>query len=131
MTADDRREKLKQDFITRRGYWADAWDQLIEFDPDYFAAYLELSSPSPSSQLDAKTRELICIAIDVAATHLYRPGARIHIRRAIELGASPTEIIEVFELASLIGVHAVVEGVGLLTKELERVKAEETEPPQQ
>jgi alkylhydroperoxidase/carboxymuconolactone decarboxylase family protein YurZ len=131
MTGDEERERLKQRFIEVRGYWSEAWDELIAYDPDYFAAYLDLSTPRPSGRLDARTRELICIAIDVATTHLYRPGARIHIRRALELGVSPEEIVEVFEVASLIGVHAVTEGVLLLRKELDaaRPEARSDEPP--
>ena len=99
----------------RDGHRADAWDTVLDLDPGYFKAYLDLSSPNKPA-LDAKVRELICVAVDISATHMYRPGARIHIRRALELGATAAELMEVFELASLIGVHSVVEGARLLAE---------------
>ena len=105
---------LKREFIARRGYWAPAWDAVLKLDPRFFRAYLELSSFPQPGALDAKTRELILLAVDITATHLYRPGAKIHLQNAIDLGATPAELMEVFELASLIGVHAVVEGARML-----------------
>lgn len=51
-------------------------------------------------------KELIYCAVDAAATHLYVPGLKLHIRNALEYGASPEEVIEVFEIASQLGLHA-------------------------
>jgi alkylhydroperoxidase/carboxymuconolactone decarboxylase family protein YurZ len=113
MESNDR-EKLKQEFIERRGYWSEAWDLVLDLDADYFRSYMELSAGRSPKALDPKVRELVLLAVDITATHLYRPGARIHIKRALELGATPAEFMEIFELASLIGVHAVVEGALLL-----------------
>ena len=70
------------------------------------------------SYLDAKTRELIYCAIDSATTHLYAPGLKLHIRNAMEHGATPEEIVEVFELAALMGVHTVQKGADVLMEEL-------------
>jgi alkylhydroperoxidase/carboxymuconolactone decarboxylase family protein YurZ len=110
--------RLKEEFIKRRGYWSPAWDLVLKFDPRFFAAYMELSSFPEKGGLDAKTRELVLLAVDISPTHLYRPGARIHLKHAIELGATPAELMEIFELASLIGVHSVVEGAIMLEDEL-------------
>ena len=51
-------------------------------------------------------RELIYTAFDVSATHMFEPGLRQHIRNALALGATREELMEVFELASGIGVEA-------------------------
>jgi alkylhydroperoxidase/carboxymuconolactone decarboxylase family protein YurZ len=45
----------------------------------------------------------VYIAIDCATTQLYVPGLKLHIRNAVKLGATPEEVMEVFELASLMG----------------------------
>jgi len=36
-------ERLKQDFIAARGYWAPFWDQLLTLSPEFFSAYLQFS----------------------------------------------------------------------------------------
>jgi alkylhydroperoxidase/carboxymuconolactone decarboxylase family protein YurZ len=119
-TTDDRRRDLRAAFEAQRGYWSPAWDGLLEADPGFFAAYLEMSSvPARTGPLPEKDKELIFIAVDAAATHLYEPGTRIHVRRAIELGATREELMEVLELTSTLGIHAANIGVPLLFEVLE------------
>jgi alkylhydroperoxidase/carboxymuconolactone decarboxylase family protein YurZ len=113
--ASEKRD-LKEDFIARRGYWHPAWEQVLRYDPEYLAAYLDLSAPKTQRALEKKTQELILLAVDIAATHLYRPGARVHLEGAMKAGATRRELMEVFELVSLIGVHSVVEGALLLAE---------------
>jgi alkylhydroperoxidase/carboxymuconolactone decarboxylase family protein YurZ len=114
-------ETLKTRFIAERGYWNRTWDQLLAEDPDFFKAYLEFSAaPSRNASLDAKTRELIYIAVDASATHLFSPGIQIHMRNALAAGATKKEILEVLELVSVIGIHAVAVGLPLLLAEVDR-----------
>jgi alkylhydroperoxidase/carboxymuconolactone decarboxylase family protein YurZ len=54
---------------------------------------------------EKQVKELIYCAFDVAATHLYQPGLKLHIKNALGYGASPEEIMEVLELATLLSVH--------------------------
>ena len=63
-------------------------------------------------------KELVYCAIDCATTHLYVPGLKLHIRNAIRYGASAAEVMEVFELAALMGVHTVMAGADVLVGEL-------------
>jgi alkylhydroperoxidase/carboxymuconolactone decarboxylase family protein YurZ len=112
---EERRAELRRRFIEERGFWAPIWDDFLEFDPDFFEAYTEFSSvPSRHGALSPKTRELILIAVDVAATHLHANGARSHIRNAIKLGATREEIMEVFELVSVLGIHSTAMGAPML-----------------
>jgi alkylhydroperoxidase/carboxymuconolactone decarboxylase family protein YurZ len=105
---DARRRQLKADFEANRGYWHPFWDGLLELDPDFFEAYLDFSSvPWKHGVLEPKVKELIYTAFDVSATHLYQPGLKLHIRNALAHGATPGEIMEVFELASIIGIHTI------------------------
>ena len=50
--------------------------------------------------LEPKVKELIYTAFDASATHMYVPGLRQHIENALGYGATPAEVMEVFELAS-------------------------------
>jgi hypothetical protein len=70
--------------------------------------------------LDPKLVALIRLNLDVTATHLYRPGVSRHVREAIRLGATRAEILEVFKLASVVGIHACAVGVPALAEELAR-----------
>ncbi len=115
-----RQEELKERFISARGYWSELWDGVLELDPDYFEAYLAFSSvPWQKGPLEPKVKELVYIAIDAATTHLYVPGIRIHIQNALRHGATVQEIMEVYELTSLLGIHTATVGVPILVEELE------------
>jgi alkylhydroperoxidase/carboxymuconolactone decarboxylase family protein YurZ len=118
MSLDPARQQLKDDFIAARGYWNVFWDGVLVLDPAYFEAYLRFSSvPWTTGTLEPKIKELIYVAIDAATTHLYIPGLRQHIRNAIGYGATKAEIMEVFELASVVGIHSCTEGVPVLLEE--------------
>jgi alkylhydroperoxidase/carboxymuconolactone decarboxylase family protein YurZ len=113
-------EELKAEFIRVRGTWSDAWESILRLDPDFLAAYLKFSAvPWRKNHLDDKVKEFIYIAADAAATHLYTPGIRQHIRAALAFGATKQEITEVLELTSTLGIHATNIGVPLLLEVLE------------
>ena len=120
----ERQERLKSDFTEKRGYWHPFWDDLLELDPDFFEAYTEFSShPWTHGVLEPKVKELIYTAFDASATHLYVPGLRQHVTNALAHGATAEEIMEVFEIASVIGIHTCTMGVPILIDELERAEA--------
>jgi alkylhydroperoxidase/carboxymuconolactone decarboxylase family protein YurZ len=115
-------QELKAQFIDSRGYWHESWDGLLELNPDLFAAYLDFSAlPWRSGVLEPKIKELIYIAFDAAATHLYAPGLKLHMRNAVRLGATTAEILEVLGLASLVGMHAATVAAPILAEELRAV----------
>ena len=113
--AEDRKARIKQDFIDARGYWSRGWDPLLDIAPDYFEAYAKLSSvPWRTDLLSPKVKELLYIAIDSSTTHMYEPGLRVHIRNALRHGATRDEIMEVYQLTSSLGAHSVLMGVPAL-----------------
>jgi alkylhydroperoxidase/carboxymuconolactone decarboxylase family protein YurZ len=119
----ERQEQLKADFTAKRGYWHTFWDGLLELDPDFFEAYLAFSGhPWTDGVLEPKVKEFIYTAFDVSATHLYVPGLRQHVENALGLGATAAELMEVFELATAVGLHAYAVGVPILLEELERAR---------
>lgn len=115
---DERQLQLKEEFTEKRGYWHEFWDGLLELDPELFEAYVDFSSvPWTSGVLEPKHKELIYCAFDAAATHLYVPGLKLHMRNAVRYGATAEEILEVIEIASVIGVHTVTTAAPLLEEE--------------
>jgi alkylhydroperoxidase/carboxymuconolactone decarboxylase family protein YurZ len=116
---DERQQALRADFEQKRGYWNSFWDEMLLLDPDFFEAYTHFSSvPWLSGTLEPKVKEFIYTAFDVSATHLYVSGLRQHIRNAIDYGATREEVLEVIELASVIGIHSCTVGVPILVEEL-------------
>lgn len=112
-------QEIKDEFITVRGTWNDTWETILTLDPPFMRAYSGLSAvPWRKNHLDAKTKELIYIAVDAAATHLYVPGIRQHVRAALDQGATKEEIMEVLELTATLGIHAMNIGVPILVEVL-------------
>lgn len=122
MALTEQQEKLKAEFIARRGTWSDSWQGILELDPHFLAAYLKLSTVpwhKDHNHLSDKVKELVFIAIDANATHMYLPGVRQHIKAALKAGATPQEIMEVLELSATLGIHAMNIGVPILVEVLE------------
>jgi alkylhydroperoxidase/carboxymuconolactone decarboxylase family protein YurZ len=104
--------ELKERFIRHRKYWTPGWDLVLAYTPEYFEAYLDLSSiPWNHGPLSESFKELIYVAIDVVTTHLFTPGIRTHSKKAVEYGATPDQVIDVMALASNIGIETVLASV--------------------
>jgi alkylhydroperoxidase/carboxymuconolactone decarboxylase family protein YurZ len=112
-------EDLKAQFTETRGYWHDFWNEMLELDPEMFEAYTAFSSvPWKTGTLTPAEKELIYISYDIAATHLYVPGTKLHIRNALNHGATAEQVLEVMEIASVIGIHAVTTTIPILNEEI-------------
>lgn len=117
---DARREALKTSFIENRGYWHSSWEGLLELDAELFEAYVEFSSvPWRTGVLEPKFKELMYCAFDAAATHLYVPGLKLHMRNALRYGATREEIMEMLEIVSVIGIHGVLVAAPMLEDALD------------
>ena len=82
------------------GNWNPDWEPFAKLDPAWTEKVIAMAiAPAVEGVLDAKTIELIGIALDVSCTHLYAPGVRRHIRRALKAGATRAEITAVFQIA--------------------------------
>jgi alkylhydroperoxidase/carboxymuconolactone decarboxylase family protein YurZ len=107
---DPRRRELADRYLTGSRYFdffrevfGDFIDGLLELDPEMFEAFMEFTQvPWQMANLEPKVKEFIYVAIDVATTHLYTDGARFHIRNALAFGATPEELLEVIEIATVL-----------------------------
>ncbi|MEK7333746.1 MAG: carboxymuconolactone decarboxylase family protein [Candidatus Binatota bacterium] len=82
----------------------DAYEIIAELDPEYFAKlkgiYVDATFGREGA-LARKTKELIMVGITCA---MLRPrGVRVHIERALSLGATPREVLETMEVAAIPG----------------------------
>ena len=70
----------------------------------------------PIERLQALTRH--AIAVDASCTHMYSPGVKRHIAKALDLGATPEEIMAVLQLVAVLGIHSVALGTPHLVDEM-------------
>ncbi len=121
-------ERLKAEFVRKRGYWRAFWDETLELDPKLFEAYTNFSSlPAQSGRISPKVRELICLAFNIATTHLYVPSTRLHFETLLDLGASVDEILEAIEIGSAIGLDSATTAMPIRADELSKHRRE-TQP---
>jgi alkylhydroperoxidase/carboxymuconolactone decarboxylase family protein YurZ len=129
---DARRQQLKDAFIARRGYWTPWLDGTLRFGPDFFEAFLAFTgTPWATGPLPPKVKEFVYIAIDGAITHLYQRGLQMHIDEALRHGASPQEVMEVLQMASLIGLITQTTAAPMLLAALGRSTDEPLDAAQQ
>ena len=102
-------QAAKEHFLKVRGFWNEERDPVARLMPDYSAALIGIATESwANGVLTTKERELVCIAVDCNVTHSFPPGLRTHIRKALDAGATKGEILEVFQMAALMGLEGFV-----------------------
>lgn len=107
------------DRLRAAGEWNPNWDPFYELDPAWTEAFMAMGTrPMLAGVLDPKVVEFIAIAVDASCTHMYAPGVRRHIRKALDLGATKEEIAAVLQLTSVLGIHTMSLGAPILLEEL-------------
>lgn len=107
------------DELRAAGAWNGAWNEAAALDGEWMEAFLAMGTmPLRRGILDPKVYEFIAIAVDASCTHLYSPGVRRHIGRALDLGATPAEIMAVLEGVAVLGIHSVALGAPILHQEM-------------
>ena len=102
------------------GNWNPDWEPFAKLDPAWTEKAIALAiAPAAAGALDKKTIELIGIALDASVTHLYAPGVRRHIQRALKAGATRDEITAVLQLACMQGLHSMCVAAPILLEELD------------
>ena len=106
------------DRLRASGDWNPGWDKLAALDAAWVEKFLDAGThPMRKGVLDPLTIEFIAIAVDASCTHMYAPGVRRHIRKALELGATREQIMAVLQCVAVLGIHSVALGAPLLIEE--------------
>ena len=109
------------DRLKATGNWNPNWDPFADLDPEWTERFMTMGmTPIARGVLDPKTWEFIAIAVDASCTHMYGPGVRRHIAKALDLGATKDEILAVLQAVSVLGVHSMSLGAPILVEELAR-----------
>jgi len=100
--------------------WNRDWQPMAELDADWTEKFMAMvSAPLNAGVIDPKTFEMLAIAVDASVTHMYGPGVRRHIRRALALGVTPEQITAVLQLTATLGLHTMSLGAPILVEEME------------
>ena len=113
------------------GGWNTAWDEAAAFDAEWMEKFLDMGTlPLRKGVLDPKMYEFLAIAVDASCTHLYSPGVRRHIGKALDLGATPEEIMAVLQAVAVLGIHSVALGAPILADEMQKrgIEVPEVQP---
>ena len=120
---------LKEAYVKARGYWRPWTEGLLRLDPAFLETYGKYAGyAAEQGTLSAKMCELIYVALDGSATHLFRSGLALHLRLALQAGATAREIIDVFRLATAQGLDGCNLGIGILAEELASAGVEVDHP---
>jgi alkylhydroperoxidase/carboxymuconolactone decarboxylase family protein YurZ len=115
--------------LRETGEWNPNWEPFYQLDPAWTEAFMAMGlKPMLSGVLDPKVIEFIAIAVDASCTHMYGPGVRRHIRKALDLGATKEEITAVLQCVSVLGIHTMSLGAPMLQEELAARAAGITHP---
>jgi len=102
------RERIKLDFIDRRGYWRPWVETLLDASPGFVDQYARYAGhPALTGPLSARMVELIYVALDSSASHLFESGLQTHMQKAVEAGATPADLFDVLHLVAVQGVAGV------------------------
>jgi len=113
-TPDDL-EHIKARFIAARGYWRPWTEVLLHGNPAFLTQYANYAGyPAKTGPLAPRMVELIYVALDASATHLFAEGLALHMQAARQAGASVADLFEVLHLVTLQGVSAVLQAADLL-----------------
>lgn len=108
-------DEIKARFIAARGYWRPWTDAMLRANPGFLAHYAEYAGhPAKTGPLTPRMVELIYVALDASATHLFEPGLTTHLRMAREAGATDADVFDVLHLVTMQGLSAVLQAADLL-----------------
>jgi alkylhydroperoxidase/carboxymuconolactone decarboxylase family protein YurZ len=104
------------------GHAARAWAPVARVAPDTVSAALGwLAQPRRRGALEPGHRALILLAVDASSTHRDEESVRAHVADALGAGASEADILEVGELASIVGMHTFTFGIPLVDQVVREV----------
>jgi alkylhydroperoxidase/carboxymuconolactone decarboxylase family protein YurZ len=125
MDLSPRAIEVRNAWVEKRGYWPVAFTPMLALDPEFVAAFSGFGEAMRTNgPLDRKTIELIYLAVDGSATHMFENGVRVHGLAAIRHGATLAEVMATLELASVTGMHGMTFGLPILNEEIAKLERE-------
>jgi alkylhydroperoxidase/carboxymuconolactone decarboxylase family protein YurZ len=124
-SSDELMAQVKKDHPTYTSETMKSREMLADADPAYLESYnkMYVHVMKERNNLPLKIKEVIVSAVNAATG--YERGIRIHLRGALEAGATKDEIIEGLEAASLpAGIHVLSLGLPVLDEVLQEYDAE-------
>jgi alkylhydroperoxidase/carboxymuconolactone decarboxylase family protein YurZ len=110
-------ESIKSRFIACRGYWRPWTEALLRENPRFLERYASYAGhPAEHGPLPPRLVELIYVALDASATHLFSAGLKLHIELALKAGATCGELHDVFHRVALQGMDRMCQAVGVLAQ---------------
>jgi alkylhydroperoxidase/carboxymuconolactone decarboxylase family protein YurZ len=107
--------------------WNPEWQPSYDLDPAWTERFFSMAMSSMQGGiLEPKTIEFLAIAVDASCTHMYGPGVRRHIRKALQVGATKEEIAAVLQAVSVLGFHTMSIGAPMLIEEAARFEREKS-----
>lgn len=115
----EREEALKAAYVAARGYWTPWTEGLLRFSPEFLERYAAYGGyPAAHGPLSQAMVELLYVALDASATHLFEHGLRLHIGLALKRGATPGQVIAAVQLGAAQGLEGTQRAVCILAEEL-------------
>lgn len=112
-------EQIKAHFIAERGYWRPWTEAILRHHPQFLSDYAAYAGyPARHGPLSPRMIELIYIALDSSATHLFPTGLRTHLEFARQLGVSAADVFDVLHIVTGQGLSHVYDAVRILADEI-------------
>lgn len=114
---DAEREAIKALFIAERGYWRPWTDTMLQIAPGFVQQYARYAGyPARTGPLTPRMVELIYVGLDASSSHLFESGLATHLQRALEVGASHSDIVGVLHLVAVQGLASVCQASDIVAE---------------
>lgn len=114
---DAEREAIKALFIAERGYWRPWTDTMLQIAPGFVQQYARYAGyPARTGPLTPRMVELIYVGLDASSSHLFESGLTTHLQRALEVGASHSDIVDVLHLVAVQGLASVCQASDIVAE---------------
>ncbi|MES2399558.1 MAG: carboxymuconolactone decarboxylase family protein [Pseudomonadota bacterium] len=111
------RDDIKARFIAERGYWRPWVDVMLQASPGFVAQYAHYAGyPARTGPLAPRMVELIYVGLDASSSHLFESGLHTHTQKALEAGATQSDIFDVLHLVTVQGMASVCQAADILAE---------------
>lgn len=111
------RARIKAFFVAERGYWRPWTETMLDVCPGFVEQYARYAGyPARTGPLSERMVELVYVALDASSSHLFESGLQTHMSRALEVGATQADIVDVLHLVAVQGVASVGQAADILAE---------------